>query len=332
MGLADVPFYGAFRERENQIQQEPMRELQQAGAAVALKKSIQQQAQEQAMRQELEAAPNEEARIAVAAKYASPDRLLDIQQRTLDRRSAQEERARQFAETVALRQQTLEQQRDAFQQRTQDAQSRAQFDQWYRGQQLVLQQQQASVNAELKRLGIQVQQQANDIRTDAAKNKPLTEFQGKNAMFGSRAAMADRTLTGLEEKISLIGLSMKEGIQKAPVVGGALGAVANTALSADQQKVEQAQRNFVNAVLRQESGAVIGKDEFDNAKKQYFPQPGDSKEVIAQKRTNRSAAISGFKRIAGPAAWADVEEQLKQSVIPSGGAVPPLPPGFTLDQ
>jgi len=37
-------------------------------------------------------------------------------------------------------------------------------------------------------------------------------------------------------------------------------------------------------VLRKESGAAIAASEFDNAEKQYFPQPGDSDQVISQKR------------------------------------------------
>ena len=142
--------------------------------------------------------------------------------------------------------------------------------------------------------------------------KPITEFQGKNALYGSRASMADRVLTNLEEKINLPGLAVKQSLAGTPVVGGVLGVAGNSMLSANQQSVEQAQRNFVNAVLRQESGAVISDSEFENAKKQYFPQPGDSKQVIEQKRLNRKASIAGFQKIAGPA-WSGVEDQLKQS-------------------
>ena len=67
------------------------------------------------------------------------------------------------------------------------------------------------------------------------------------------------------------------------------------------QQVEQAQRNFVNAILRQESGAAIADSEFANAQKQYFPQPGDSKQVILQKKQNRETAIAGLQVMAGPA-------------------------------
>ena len=61
----------------------------------------------------------------------------------------------------------------------------------------------------------------------------------------------------------------------------------NIAKTEDRQKFEQAQRNFINAVLRRESGAVIGPSEFESARLQYFPQPGDSQGVLAQKKQNR---------------------------------------------
>ena len=153
-----------------------------------------------------------------------------------------------------------------------------------------------------------------------ARERPLTEYQGKNAMYGVRASMAHKTLLDLEEKISVTGLAVKRGLQDTPVIGGALGAAANVALSKQQQQVEQAQRNFVNAVLRQESGAVINPSEFENAIKQYFPQPGDKKEVIEQKRQNRVAVINGFKKIAGHA-WDD-EASLAPSPAKQGGLTP----------
>ena len=50
---------------------------------------------------------------------------------------------------------------------------------------------------------------------------------------------------------------------------------------------EQAERNFINATLRRESGAAIAESEFDSARKQYIPQPGDSAGVLEAKRQNR---------------------------------------------
>ncbi|MFN5352014.1 MAG: hypothetical protein ACK5BE_05325, partial [Alphaproteobacteria bacterium] len=97
----------------------------------------------------------------------------------------------------------------------------------------------------------------------------------------------------------------KQGMESVPFIGGALGTAANLVQSPEQQQVEQAQRDFINAVLRRESGAVIADSEFDNARKQYFPQIGDSEAVIRQKAKNRTTAIEGLKVEAGPH-WRDV--------------------------
>lgn len=129
----------------------------------------------------------------------------------------------------------------------------------------------------------------------------LTEIQAKSQLFGSRAAEADRLIRELEGKYSPAAINAKMGAEGVWGVGGALGAAGNAMLSKEGQMAEQAQRDFINAVLRQESGAVIGESEFSNAKKQYFPQPGDSKEVLAQKMNNRRLAIEGLKVMAGPA-------------------------------
>lgn len=73
----------------------------------------------------------------------------------------------------------------------------------------------------------------------------------------------------------------------------------NGVKSTERQQMEQAQRNFINAQLRRESGAAISESEFANARQQYFPQPGDKPEVIAQKRINRQEVISGMARDGG---------------------------------
>jgi hypothetical protein len=128
----------------------------------------------------------------------------------------------------------------------------------------------------------------------------MTEFQGKSAVFGDRAAEADRIISGLQGKYSPAAINSKVSVEGVPLVGGMLGAATNYALSAEDQQAEQAQRDFINAVLRQESGAAIGASEFDNARKQYFPQPNDKPENIAQKANNRRLAVAGLQRNAGP--------------------------------
>ena len=75
--------------------------------------------------------------------------------------------------------------------------------------------------------------------------------------------------------------------------------VRNKMHSESYQKYDQAKRDFINATLRRESGAVISDPEFDNANKQYFPQPGDSQEVLKQKQRNRQEAMIGIAGAAG---------------------------------
>jgi hypothetical protein len=162
--------------------------------------------------------------------------------------------------------------------------------------------------------GLQVNSATGETRPIVAggvplgqKEKPVSESQGKAQMFGTRAAEAHKILGDLEGDGSRVGLSLKQSMENAPLVGGALGAVGNTFLGKNSQQIDQAQRNFLNAVLRQESGAVIGPSEFESGKKQYFPQVGDSKETIEQKRKNRESVVEGFKISAGKEAGKRIE-------------------------
>lgn len=77
--------------------------------------------------------------------------------------------------------------------------------------------------------------------------------------------------------------------------------VAGFVLS-DKGKLYEAQkRNFINAQLRQESGAAIAESEFSNAERQYFPIPGDTPEAIEAKRKAREEAVKGMIGTSGGA-------------------------------
>lgn len=147
----------------------------------------------------------------------------------------------------------------------------------------------------------------------ANKDKAPTEFQGKSAAYALRATEADRVLQQLHDAPATgFGMvapdrpsAIKGALSSVPLIGSGLGTLANWAptwaggTNANQQRAEQAQRDFVNAVLRQESGAAIGQSEFDNARQQYFPQAGDSDQVVAQKARSRQLAIQGLQANAG---------------------------------
>ncbi|MFV1627941.1 hypothetical protein [Phaeobacter sp. JH203A] len=125
--------------------------------------------------------------------------------------------------------------------------------------------------------------------------------QGKNTGFLIRMNDAGRTLDQLENQ----GLEFLQQNTDAIPLG-----LGNYMRTEEFQQFDQARRDFINALLRRESGAVISPQEFENAEIQYFPIPGDSPQVIEQKRRNRANAIAGIRAGSGPgAAYVDRMEQ-----------------------
>lgn len=120
----------------------------------------------------------------------------------------------------------------------------------------------------------------------------MTEGQSNAALYADRMREADAIIAANEKAGMSVGGRALEAVP---------GGVGNFLQADDYQLFEQARRNFINAVLRRESGAVIADTEFANAEKQYFPRPGDSKAVLEQKAANRRSAIEGIARAAGPA-------------------------------
>lgn len=151
----------------------------------------------------------------------------------------------------------------------------------------------------------------------------LTEQQSKDALFGARMQEANKILSALEAKD--IKAPVMNSLPFGDKFSNALPSILGGA-SAEQQQYVQAQRDFINAVLRKESGAVIADSEFENAQKQYFPQIGDSKDVIAQKSKNRELAmrmivngsgVQGKTLINGAT---NSQNQLQPGQVPSAGA------------
>jgi len=149
------------------------------------------------------------------------------------------------------------------------------------------------------------------------KEKPLTEGQSKALLFGAR----------MQDSSSIIDELASKGVNKSipgARAGYGVGAVVNAMQPQERQRLEQSKRDFINAVLRRESGAVISDSEFANAEQQYFPQPGEGKETIAQKRRARDIATRGIL-----AEVPDSENRVRgiRGAAPADAA--PTPGGFT---
>jgi len=117
------------------------------------------------------------------------------------------------------------------------------------------------------------------------------------AMYGRRLESAEAVLDDLADS----------GYNRASRMEGLKAKLTPDAAKGNNlKKMEQAERNFINAVLRRESGAAIAASEFENGVQQYFPRAGDTPDVLAQKTQNRKQAVMGMKAASGNA-WDRVE-------------------------
>ena len=126
-------------------------------------------------------------------------------------------------------------------------------------------------------------------------NKPSDGEQMAKG-YHDRMVAAEKLLGGIGDKGYPTELTNSAG--SLPFVGDY---AKRKASSASQQKYEQAQKDWVRSKLRKESGAVISEQEMKDEVRTYFPQPGDTPEVIAQKEQARQVAIQAMRDAAGPA-------------------------------
>jgi hypothetical protein len=150
---------------------------------------------------------------------------------------------------------------------------------------------------------------------------PPTPYQGKSQGFWARMERSNDIIEKLPSKI------------KTEFVGKILSGTEWSGFlrSEDYLLYDQAKRNFVNALLREESGAAIGPAEFSNAEIQYFPQPGDTEAVIAQKKENRGLAMKAMAFGGSPAWKAEREKKEEQKEeqrvrVREGGVPDGVPP------
>lgn len=141
----------------------------------------------------------------------------------------------------------------------------------------------------LNKLRAVVNQHGEHLK-DASAVKPPNESQANSLMYGERMQTANNILADIES-------SNKSWDVKG---GNGWARITPKAGSEDFKKYEQAKRNFINAVLRKESGAAIAESEFESANKQYFPQIGDTPDVIAQKAATRKQVTERMLNNAGP--------------------------------
>lgn len=129
--------------------------------------------------------------------------------------------------------------------------------------------------------------------------RPPTQAQETVATYAARLEQSNPTITSLGDTVTKMNPLSFEAQIRLPAF----------LQSPDIQQYMQAARNFINATLRRESGAVIAESEFANAYNQYLPKPGDTAQTLANKKKNRDIVQASFKKGAGPA-YQSVDELL----------------------
>jgi hypothetical protein len=147
---------------------------------------------------------------------------------------------------------------------------------------------QSAIERQINREGQQAEREAKRLEG--------TEGQRLAAGFAARMDAANAIIGQLEPAGGLPSV-MTEVASAVPFVGNY---AQRKVMSAEQQKYKQAADNWIRANLRKESGAVIGTEEMEAEYRTYFPMPGDTPEVIAQKAQARQITTEAMKRNAGP--------------------------------
>lgn len=152
---------------------------------------------------------------------------------------------------------------------------------------------------------------------------PPTQAQAGDVGYAKRLQDAEQVFARVESDIAKMNWLDFKAQEKLPAA----------AQSEKFQPYDQASRNLINTILRRESGAAISQSEFDNARRQYLPQPGDTPEMLALKAQNRKRQLEALVQGAGPAYKPDTERVRVKGPNGERGTVPKgtaLPPGWSL--
>jgi hypothetical protein len=113
----------------------------------------------------------------------------------------------------------------------------------------------------------------------------LTETQSKDVGFYNRGIQAADRLNEFEAAL----------LDPVDDISGRIPFAGNYLVGKDKQQADQAGREFLAVILRKDTGAAVTPQEMDVYGKMYIPAPGDSQEVLAQKREARQTAIESIR-------------------------------------
>jgi hypothetical protein len=144
-----------------------------------------------------------------------------------------------------------------------------------------------------------------------AANKPFTEGQSKDNVFSTRARGALPTLDKFADNLTSLGNRVLDS--------DPTGILRGKLQDSDYQVAKAAGDEFLQAILRKDTGAAITVPEQQLYGVTYLPQPGDGPEVRAYKKEARQRAIAAIESGMSPAQMVAQEKALAAAA----GVVPP---------
>jgi hypothetical protein len=148
----------------------------------------------------------------------------------------------------------------------------------------------------------------------ARAGKPFTEGEGKDVVYATRARGALEVLEPVAGELTSLG-SQIAGYDPT-------GIVRSRVQSSNYQVARQAGDEFLQAILRKDTGAAITAGEQALYGVTYLPQPGDGPEVLEAKRAARQRAVAAINAGMSPAQMIAAETALgTQTATAQGGPV-----------
>ncbi|WPZ30767.1 hypothetical protein T8A63_07330 [Sulfitobacter sp. OXR-159] len=130
--------------------------------------------------------------------------------------------------------------------------------------------------------GVSVTSPDGSIIRVGGKQEKLNEGESKTLVYATRAKGAIKSLDQYDKALS----NRWERLAELDPTG-----FAREFQSEDFQLAKQAGDEFLQAILRKDTGAAITEQEQELYGKTYLPQPGDSEALLRQKRESRQRAI-----------------------------------------
>ena len=225
MALADVPGLGAYLQRRQQIEQSGLHDIQQASGLMGLQQAMEKRKQEQAFQGELQALgpnPTQESLAGLAARHIrTPEKLMDVQQRSLDRQATIGATVETARARLAQAAQNAEMVHEFRMSRAATDAGRAAETERHNKAMEGIQAQNANLNQQMRAMGLRIQEQGLELRRDIQSQKTDKIATEQEVSVNNVSANMDRLAQEANRLLTHPGLSKTTGLRSwLPLAGG----------------------------------------------------------------------------------------------------------------